>query len=189
MLYRNLKIFILSLYVLTNVDAQTNEISRLIESELTMSFPSIYFENNSLEYAKMPYTVDSCFKHIASNIKNLNSYNLWRDSSETEQLSQKRIKKLRTDLLKYIPSGKIQIHSIGQLQKLSYQTLKEAGDEKQLKYLLSLNSVLDVSGAIHPQKKKRKWWQSRPHSEGRLLCINCWRHGRTQKRLHMSKHK
>ena len=52
-----------------------------MDQELKMTYPSIYFVLNSTEYAVMPYTVDSCFKYIAANIKYLNSIVIWRDSS------------------------------------------------------------------------------------------------------------
>ncbi|MCW3075840.1 MAG: hypothetical protein JWO32_449 [Bacteroidetes bacterium] len=78
--------------------------------ELIMTFPSIYFKHNSAEYAIMPYTVDSCFKFITANIKFLNSYPIWKDSSETELLTNKRIKKLKDDINKLRPTGKLNIN-------------------------------------------------------------------------------
>lgn len=130
------------------LNAQTAEIDRLVDSEFKMTFPSIYFKNNSTEYSAMPYTVDSCFKYIAKNKKNLNSYPMWRDSTETEQLTKNRIKKLRTDLNKFTPSSKIHFDNMGEVQKVSRHTIDKSLSPEQIQYLLSLNSVLDISGTI-----------------------------------------
>jgi len=126
--------------------------TRIKNGELQMSFPSIYFKNNSIDYAEMPYTVDSCFKYIAEHIKYLNSLNVWRDSSETDQLTYKRIKKLRSDLDKYT-QAQLNIKSIGNSQKISQRTIRSGKDMAQIEYLRSLNSVFDVSGAIRKKKK------------------------------------
>ncbi|MBK7669740.1 MAG: hypothetical protein IPJ32_21900 [Sphingobacteriaceae bacterium] len=87
-----------------SLSAQNTEINRLVKSELEMTFPSIYFKNNSTDYAKMPYAVDSCFKYIAENLDDIVSYTIWRDSNENEQLTKNRIKKLKAGLKK-IHSG------------------------------------------------------------------------------------
>lgn len=117
-----------------------------------MTFPSIYFKNNSTDYAVMPYTVDSCFKYIAGHIKYLNDLNVWRDSSEVEPLTHKRIKKIRADLSKYT-STNLNIRSMGDAQKISQRTIYTGTNASQIQYLLSLNSVFDVSGAIRKKKK------------------------------------
>jgi hypothetical protein len=180
---------ILILFILTTgLRGQDSEIDRLIEGEFKMTFPSIYFKHNSTDYSTMPYSVDSCFKYIATNIKYLNSYPIWRDSSEAEQLTNKRIKKLKDDLNKYTPSRKINIKSVGNKQKISQRTINKGIGNEQIQYLLSLNSVLDVSGVIHPKKK----WTRRTHYEGRYLCFGCWRRGAFTKeyqRLHGRKKK
>ena len=80
-----IKLFFIFLVVSTGLKAQNTEINRLVKSELEMSFPSIYFKNNSTEYAKMPYTVDSCLKYIADNLDDIVSFTIWRDSNETDQ--------------------------------------------------------------------------------------------------------
>ncbi|MDP2386348.1 MAG: hypothetical protein Q8M29_08245 [Bacteroidota bacterium] len=181
-----IQVFIL-LIVTTGLRAQVTEIDRLIKGELNMTFPGIYFKNNSVDYAVMPYTVDSCFKYIAIHIRDINSLVIWRDSSETEQLTTKRIKKLKTDLNKYTPSGKINILSMGKAQKISQRTIAKGADSVQIHYLLSLNSVFDVSGVIIPTNKKG--WLKKPHTERpRLWCLNCWKRGRFTKeyrRLHV----
>ena len=150
---RTTKILLVIIVCTTCLRAQVNEIhNRLSTGDLNMTFPSIYFKNNSTEYAQMPYTVDSCFKYMALHIKNLNSLNLWRDSSETEQLAHTRIKILRTDLNKYT-TVKLNIRSMGKAQKISHRTIYTGTDSTQIQYLLSLNSVFDVSGAIKKKKK------------------------------------
>ncbi len=60
-----------------------------------MTFPGIYFKHNSTDYADMPYTVDSCLGYTATHIKDINDFVIWRDSLETEKLTNRRIKKLR----------------------------------------------------------------------------------------------
>ena len=166
--------FLLSLllFITTTLPAQNPEVERLIEGELKMTYPSIYFAHNSTDYAAMPYTVDSCYKYIAGNIKYLNSIVIWRDSSETEQLTGARIKKIKLDLNKYIPSRNVDIESMENLHKLSQRTINKASDDRQLQYLLSFNAVLDVSGAIRHRKKWR-----RTHVEGRIFCLECWQRG------------
>lgn len=169
---RTAKIFFLLLLITTSLIAQNPEVDKLMEGELKMTYPSIYFVHNSTDYAEMPYPVDSCFKYIASHIKYLNSIVIWRDSSETEFLTETRIKKLKLDLNKYIPYGNVDIESMENEQKISQRTIRKASDEKQLQYLLSFNSVLDVSGAIRHRKKWR-----RTHVEGRIFCPECWQRG------------
>ncbi|MGZ4055701.1 MAG: hypothetical protein ACXVPU_08015 [Bacteroidia bacterium] len=143
-----------------------------MEGDLKMTYPSIYFIHNSTEYAQMPYTVDSCFKYIASHLKYLNSIVIWRDSSETELLTNSRIKKIKLDLNKYTSYGDVDIGSMENEQKISQRTIRKATNDKQLQYLLSINSVLDVSGAI---RHKKKW--RRTHAQGRIFCLQCWRRG------------
>lgn len=162
----------LFLLLATNLSAQTAEVDKLMEGELKMTYPSIYFVHNSTDYAVMPYPVDSCYKYIASHIKYLNSIVLWRDSAETEFLTESRMKKIKLDLNKYTAYGNVDIESMGDEQKISQRTIRKATDEKQKQYLLSFNSVLDVSGAI----RHRKRWR-RTHVEGRIFCMECWQRG------------
>ncbi len=161
------------LFISTTVlRAQNPEVEKLLEGELKMTYPSIYFVHNSTDYAAMGYTVDSCFKYIASHLKYLNSIVIWRDSSETEQLTTGRIKKLKLDLNKYVPSRNIDIESMENQQKISQRTINKATTDKQKQHLLSFNSVLDVSGAIRHRKKWR-----RTHVDGRIFCRECWQRG------------
>ncbi len=118
--------------------------TRIDFGELKMTFPSIYFKHNSTEYAEMPYTVDSCLKHIATNIKDVTGKPIWRDSAETERLTNERIKKIRTDLSKYT-SSKLAIQSMKTSQKISRRTINLGVDSAQVDYLLSLNSVFDIA--------------------------------------------
>ena len=80
------------LFFSIQLHSQDVEINRLLKSEFQMTYPSIYFKNNSTEYAKMPYTADSCLKYIADNLDDIVSYIIWRDSNETDALTKKRIK-------------------------------------------------------------------------------------------------
>lgn len=118
----------------------------------------------------MPYTVDSCFNYIAKHIKDIKAYVIWRDSSEAEALTNKRIKKLRADLNKYTPAREIYIESMGKEQKIAQQTIAK-GD---VPYLLSLNAVFDISetASLITQKVKKN------HAlHPRVWCWRCWRRG------------
>jgi hypothetical protein len=166
--------------------AQSTEIDGLIKGELVMTYPRVYFKNNSSDYAKMPYTVDSCFKYIATNLKDIKSFVIWRDSSEGEQLTSKRIKKLKTDLNKYIPTTKIYIESMKGTQKISQLTIKKSISTEQTQYLLSLNAVFDVytTGTLPEKDVGKKSHIYHP----RFWCFNCWRAHRFSKdyrRLHV----
>jgi hypothetical protein len=177
------------LVIAAGLRAQDTETDRLVDGELKMTFPSIYFVNRSTDYAAMPYTVDSCFKYIAANIKDIKSFVIWRDSSETEKLTSSRIKKLKAGLNKYTPSGKIHIHPMDKEQKISQHTIGEGVGDKQIHYLLSLNSVLDISKTKFPTK-----WREKNHVElPRLWCWDCWKNGfhlQTRRKLRkMEKHK
>ena len=174
-MHHGTKILLILLVCTSRLLAQGPEIdNRLKSGELDMTFPSIYFKHNSLDYAEMPYSVDSCFKYIAAKIEYLNSLVVWRDSSETDQLTYKRIQKLRAGLNKYT-KVKPNIVSMGKAQKISQRTIYTDTDSAQIQYLLSLNSVFDVSGTRLPNKKKLK---NKSHVElPRPWCFNCWKHG------------
>ena len=165
-------LFFLFLFITAKLSAQNAEVENLMQGDLKMTYPSVYFVHNSTDYAPMSYPVDSCFKYIASHIKYLNSIVIWRDSSETEYLTESRIKKIKLDLNKYTAFGNVDIESMENEQKISQRTIRKAANDKELQYLLSFNSVLDVSGAI---RHKRRW--RRTHAEGRIFCIQCWRRG------------
>jgi hypothetical protein len=135
--------------------------------ELAMNFPSIYFKHNSTEYAEMPYPVDSCFIYIQKNIKDIKSYVIWRDSGETEQLSGKRVQKIRTDLSKYT-KAQIKVLSMGKEQKISRYTINHNNQDSR-SYLLSLNSVFDVYTT-----KTRKEMRMQTHIQRpRIWCWGC----------------
>lgn len=175
MLQRTAKI-ILSLVVCTTMlHGQVKQTDGWSSSgELKMTFPSIYFKHNSTDYAKMPYTVDSCFKYMALHLKDIYSFTVWRDSSETEDLTNERIKKLKEGLNKYIPSKKIDTHSMGDKQKISRKTVDRGVDYEYIEYLLSLNSVIEISKTRYREKKRKKI----PHEVlPRLWCLACWKHG------------
>ena len=70
-------------------------------------------------------------------------------------------------------------------QKISHYTILKGNDSLQKQYLLSLNSVFDVSETriLIPQKEKKshierpRWW-----------CLKCWQKGRftaEYQRLHV----
>lgn len=139
-----------------------------------MTFPSIYFRHNSTDYAPMPYSPDSCFKDIALHFdETLNSLVIWRDSTEKEGLTLQRIKKLKTSLKKYIRGQKIEIYSMGDEQKISRQTIDRTKDNTKRAYLLSLNSVFDISKTRISKKVKYTNHVMRP----RISCWSCWIHG------------
>lgn len=146
-----------------------------------MTFPGIYFKHNSADYAAMPYKTDSCFKYIAANIKDINDFVMWRDTFESEELSTKRIKKVKAALNKYTRVGGIEIRSMNGQQKISRYIIQQSTDTAQA-FLITLNSVFEIAQTRFPPVKK-KWWQARTHAEGRLICFRCWRYGRTPKRL------
>ncbi len=149
-MYSSIKLLLLP-FISLSFHAQTSEITiRLEVGELNMTFPSIYFKHNSTEYANMPYSVDSCFKHIAMHIKDVTGKPIWRDSLEAEKLSIERIKKIRTDLSKYT-SKKLAIQSMKTEQKISRRTINSALDSAQVNYLLSLNSVFDIAKTRSPK--------------------------------------
>ncbi|HEY1038652.1 MAG TPA: hypothetical protein VGF30_04565 [Bacteroidia bacterium] len=156
---RTFTIFIIAfLFVATTIRAQESEIDRLMSSELKMTFPGIYFKHNSTDYAPMPYTVDSCFKFIALQFdKNLNDLVIWRDSLESEALTTKRIQKLKVGLKKHIKTGNIEIYAMGGEQKIARRTIHMTSDTGKINYLLTLNSVFEISKThIAPQKKEQK---------------------------------
>lgn len=180
-------LIIILLLISTIIRGQDSD-TRIESGELKMTFPSIYFKHNSTDYATMPYNVDSCFKYIATKIKHLNSYPIWRDSSETEQLTSSRILKLKAELNKFKSTDKINFQTMGNKQKVSQLTINKSADNKQREYLLSLNSVLDVSGVILQKKKlKKKGHPDRP----RIWCFSCWKNHRFSKsyRLHLKQKK
>lgn len=168
------KLTLVLLLISTALSAQVSEIDRLIANEFKMTFPSIYFKHNSTEYAKMPYTADSCYRYIANNFKaDVTELVIWRDSAETEQLTNDRIKILKTGLKKYLPKGKIEIESMGEEQKVSRQTIGLTTDTTKINYLLSLNSVLDFSNTNYPVAKKN----TRDHvMHPKIYCLACWAH-------------
>lgn len=170
-----IKLLIVILFIPTRFQGQEHEIDRLIAGELKMTFPSIYFKHNSTDYADMPYKVDSCFRHIALNYdKNLNSLVIWRDSMETEALTSRRIKKLNSELKKYIKDGVVEIYSMKERQKVSRRTISMTSSEAKIDYLLTLNSVFDISKTrlAHKQIKKKKERKAIPH-----LVWTGWRTG------------
>lgn len=144
------------------------------KEDLRMNFPGIYFKHNSTEYAAMPYSVDSCFKYITLHIKDIYSFDIWRDSLETEELTSQRIKKLKSELNRYLPSKKIEINSMRDEQKVYRRTIEMGAGTAHIEYLRSLNSVFDISKTRH--KKKRKAAISHERLP-RLWCSGCWRHG------------
>jgi hypothetical protein len=138
-------IFLLLFFNSCFINAQEGHLGRLIDGELRMTFPSIYFKHNSTEYAAMPYSVDSCYKYIVKNAKDISDYAIWRDSSETETLTSQRIKKIQAELKKYKLKGKINIENMHEAQKISQYTINLAKSPKQTEYLLCLNSAFDIS--------------------------------------------
>lgn len=174
------KLTIALLFIAVGLHGQDSEIDRLIQSEFKMTFPSIYFKHNSTDYAPMPYKIDSCFKYIALNYnKDINSFVIWRDSNETEALTDKRIKKLRNGLRKYLKNDAIEIISMEQEQKISRRTMGMTSDKAKIDYLLTLNSVFDISKTRVPKDKSPALDH---YLRPKIWCWNCWRTG-----FHMDK--
>ena len=178
--------FLLILFIFTKtICAQDTEIAGLIKGELKMTYPRIYFKNNVTDYAAMPYSADSCFKYITINLKDIRSFVIWRDSSETEQLTTKRIKKLKADLIKYT-AAKIYIESMKGAQRVLQSTISKANAYEQKQYLLSLNAVFDVYTTAQLAEKDLGKKSHIQHP--RIWCLNCWKKGRFSKdyqRLHV----
>lgn len=167
---RSTKLLVICLFITTQLLGQNLEIARLSDAGLKMSFPAIYFKHNSINYAAMPYTVDNCLKYIALHFnKEIKTLLIWRDNSESEKLTKKRIKRLTSDLRKFIPSGKIKIQSMKNRQKISKETIGATTDNAAVEYLIGLNSVFEISKTRIIQDKKTKHW---PH-----LVWTGWKHG------------
>ncbi len=163
------RLITVSFFFLLQVYGQEPQIDRLIKSELKMTFPSIYFKHLSLEFAEMPYSVDSCCRYIGSHFEqSLNSLVIWRDSLENEDLTNKRIKKIKPLLRKYLKSKEIEICSMRHEQKISRKTIGLTHDSLKINYLLTLNSVLDFS-------KTRKTLTTRPSHlyRPKIFCWGC----------------
>lgn len=153
--------------------SQNNDLNRLPDKELQMTFPSIYFKHNSTNYADMPYKVDSCFKHIALHFdQNINSLVIWRDSLETEALTKARIKKLSAQLKKHLRKNNFEIISMADQQKISRYTLQKTDEQTNRDYLLSLNSCFDFSKTKVPLKTTNSHI-IRP----KIWCKDCWKNG------------
>jgi hypothetical protein len=171
-----IKLTALLFFLSIRLQAQETEIDRLIKGELKMMFPSIHFQHKSINYSSMPYSADSCFQFIASHFKeNINSLVIWKDSAETEVLTNKRIKKIKVDLKKYLRNEQFEIYAIRNEQKISRQTINKTSDSAQIKYLLSLNSVFDISKTGFPPEIKGKWYSHQMLP--RPWCLGCWRNG------------
>jgi hypothetical protein len=171
----SIKFIIIFCFILPQFQAQESEIDRLMKSEFKMTFPSIYFIHNTTHYAKMPYSIDSCFKNISLNFDdNINSLVIWRDSAESIDLTSKRIKKLKFELRKYLPRKDFEIYAIGNEQKISRHTIRMTSDSSKINYLLSLNSVFDISKTQFQKKISQKESHIlRP----KIWCLNCWKSG------------
>jgi len=153
--------------------SQNNDLNRLPDKELQMTFPSIYFKHNSTDYAEMPYKVDSCFKYIALHFdQNINSLVIWRDSLETEALTKARIKKLSAPLKKHLRKNNFEIISMADQQKISRYTLQKTVEQTNRDYLLSLNSCFDFSKTKVPLKTTNSHI-IRP----KIWCKDCWKNG------------
>ena len=167
------KLILIILCIITELRAQDSEIDRLMQSELKMTFPSIYFKHNSTDYTNMPYSVDSCFKYIVSRFdENINSLVIWRDIAETEDLTAKRIKKIKSALKKHLHKKEFEFYSMNNEQKVSRQTIIMTSDSLKIKYLLTLNSVFDISKTRLPLKTKQSHVLS-----PKIWCLKCWKNG------------
>lgn len=174
----SIKITFVILLVANLLFSQNNNLIRLPDNEYKMTFPSIYFKHSSKEYAEMPYKVDSCFKYIAEHFnQNINSLVIWRDSTESEKITEARIKKLKPELKKHIKDGKFEIVSMSDAQKISQYTIQNTNDKTQTIYLTTLNSCFDFSKTKIPNNTKQSH-VIRP----KIWCKDCWKNG-----FHMDK--
>lgn len=173
-MFYNVKLIILLFLFCSKLIGQEAATDRLINNELKMVFPCIYFKHLSTDYAAMPYTVDSCLMHIAQNFSdNINSLVIWRDSAETEALTSKRIQKLRLGLRKYIKSSLPEIYSMDAQQKVARYTIRQTNDNKQINYLLTLNSVFEISKTRLSATVKSNNHLMNPS----ITCWGCWKSG------------
>jgi hypothetical protein len=174
------------LIVATCLHGQNSDIDRLVGAELKMTFPSIYFDHNSTEFADMPYTADSCFRYMAAHIRDIKSFAVWRDSAEEEALTKKRMEILKAGLYKYAPAASPRIVAMGQAQKIAQRTIREGAGGRQQQYLRALNSVIDVVKTRDAAEKKAG---KRSHIDHpRVWCPRCWKNRRFTKeyrRLHV----
>jgi hypothetical protein len=95
------------------------------QNKADMKFPVIYFKLNSIDYADMPYTADSCLKfyikHTYYNKEGRNGssfeFRIYRNEDETEQLTDRRIIKLKYDMNKIKNGFGMRIIKAGAWQK------------------------------------------------------------------------
>lgn len=79
---------------------------------------------------------------------------------------------LKTKLSNLLLVKEFEIHSAGNEQKVSRQTINMTADSSKVKYLLTLNSVFDIS------KTRRAFQTSQSHLlRPRLFCWNCIKNG------------
>lgn len=152
--------------------SQISENAR-VDNTLKMTFPSIYFKHRSVDYASMPYSADSCYRYIAAHIDDINDFVIWRDTLESEKLSRKRIRKIKSALNEFKGVGGIFIVSMEDKQKISRLTIDNTKDSMQVKYLMNLNSVFEISQTSKAENNKFKSHLFYP----RPWCIDCWRSG------------
>jgi hypothetical protein len=167
---KNRFIFLFILSTSLNLYSQPPEIS----DELKMTFPSIYFKNNSVEYAEMPYTTDSCFKYITGHKKEVGYMVVWHDPGEPDVIAIERLDKVKNEIAKYHPEGKIHFVIMSEESKLSKETIEKARTPEEKKYLLALNSVIDYSPSRINKNQGTYYnhiWYPRP------WCLACWKHG------------
>jgi hypothetical protein len=152
-----------------------SQISEMTQNgnSLKMIYPSIYFKHRSTEYAAMPYTVDSCYEYIAAHIDDINDFVIWRDTLESEKLSRKRIRIIKSALNEFKGVGGIFISSMEDNQKISRATIESSNDSGKIEYLMTLNSVFEISQTTKAENNKVKSHLFYP----RPWCIDCWRSG------------
>jgi hypothetical protein len=88
-----------------------------------------------------------------------------------------------------MPVEKIEIHSMGKEQKISRRTIEMGVDYERTQYLLSLNSVFEISKIRFRFEKKEKNHLIHP----RIWCWSCWKSGfqmnKSGRELRKSTHK
>lgn len=91
------KLFVILLLLTTTLFAQQKDTSTTVGSQIKMTFPSIDSKTKVPIMLQCLIQLIPALNYITKHVKDIKAYVIWRDSSETEVLTNKRIKKLKTD--------------------------------------------------------------------------------------------
>jgi hypothetical protein len=95
---------------------------------------NIYFKINSTKYINKRSSLDSIFKFISANIGH-EALSIYKDESETDELTDRRIIKIKHDLLKYTNKD-VKIRKAGTWQNYAKNTYS--------KYISAIRIMLEV---------------------------------------------